>query len=101
MIRGGFKRGDSENSMKFHYNSVNLIKITKTEEISDFVKRQQRNYSAHLARTSNSRPTKQLMYNADKYRKRGQQNPELYKQVLQNMGLTSDEFLNRAANREF
>ena len=103
LVRGGFKKdgGDDGNSMKPFYQTDAILNITQTEDISTFVRRQQRNYTAHIARTSNSRPTKQLMFNADKYRKPGNHAPELLQQVVRTSGLTKDEFLNRAASRQF
>ena len=37
VVRGGFKKKDGE---KLHYKSDEILKITKTEDISTFVKRQ-------------------------------------------------------------
>ena len=104
LIRGGFKKDEvleDGTRMKYHYKSAGILKITKAEELSSFVKRQQRNYAAHLARTSNTRPTKQLMFNVDKYRKPGNHAPELLQQVVKHSGVTSAEFLNQAASRKF
>ena len=41
------------------------------------------------------------MYNDDKYKKSGNQAPELLKQVLKNEELTIEDFVIKAANREF
>ena len=87
--------------MKPFYLTDDILRIAKAEDVSKFVKRQQRNYTAHLARTSNSNPTKQLMFNDDKYRKPGNHAPELLQQSVKNSGVSRDEFLNRAASRLF
>ena len=75
--------------------------IQKTEDVSKFVKRQQRNYTAHLIRTANTKPTKQLMFNNDKYTKPGRHAPELLQQAVKQSGLSQVEFLNEAVNRKF
>ena len=105
MIRGGFKRAkvseENSNEFKFYYPNVRILKITKSEFVSDYIKRQQRNYVAHLIRTSNTNPTKQMMHNSDKYHKRGRQAPELYQQVIQQSGVPEVEFRSQAVDRKF
>ena len=105
MIFGGFRKrvnfDPSDLSIKYHYQTPELLEITKTEDVSTFVKKQQRNYAAHLIRTSNSKPTKQLMFNNDRYRKPGRHAPELLQQAVKQSGLSEVEFLNRAADRRF
>ena len=70
MIKGGSrKRKNDENpaeAMKFFYDSNKIHEICQTEDISGYVKRQQRNYAAHIIRTSSAEPTKQFMFNNDK-----------------------------------
>ena len=105
LVRGGFERSaassENDKKLKYHYNTEGILLFTKTENISTFVKRQQRNYAAHLIRTSNSKPTKQFMFNNDKYRKPGNHAPELLQQVVKQSELTRSEFLDRAASRKF
>ena len=100
LIKGGFRKAEVD-GMKPFYLTDDILRIAKAEDVSKFVKRQQRNYTAHLARTSNSNPTKQLMFNDDKYRKPGNHAPELLQQSVKNSGVSRDEFLNRAASRLF
>ena len=105
MIKSGFRRKKNEEnepeSMKPFYESDDIHKIANTHDISIFVKRQQRNYAAHIIRTSNSQPTKQFMFNKDKYRKPGQHAPELLQQVAKQRGIGQKEFINQAASRMF
>ena len=100
MIRGGFNKRKDEPD-KFIYKTDDILRITKSTNVSSFIQKQQRNYAAHLARTANNKPTKQLMFNNDKLRKRGNHAPELLQQVLKQFNFTRDEFLEKAANREF
>ena len=105
MIKGGCrKRKNDENpaeAMKFFYDSNKIHEICQTEDISGYVKRQQRNYAAHIIRTSSAEPTKQFMFNNDKYRKPGQHAPELLQQVVKQSGVTKLEFISQAASRKF
>ena len=69
MIRGGFKRQTSETAdhvMPHVYNAGNILKIC-----SEFINKQRIKFAAHIIRQPNSRHTKQLMFNANKYHKTG------------------------------
>ena len=104
MIPGGHKRKKGENGetgFNYYYNSEKIHSIAKTTDVSEYIKRQQKKWTAHLIRTTNSAPTKQFMFNSDKYRKRGRHAPELLEQVIKENGVDQIEFISRAINREF
>ena len=105
IVGGGFRKRQNldpdDHSIKYYYLTPDILEITKTEDVSKFIKRQQRNYTAHLIRTANTKPTKQLMFNNDKYTKPGRHAPELLQQAVKQSGLSQVEFLNEAVNRKF
>ena len=63
MVRGGYKRKEGEWAYKI--TNEQLIKMCKTESVSDFVKRQRKRYLAHVIRLPNCSTTKRLMFNSD------------------------------------
>ena len=86
MIRNGFRRQapnpDGSPNYKFHYTNDSLYSICSTPMLSTFIEKSQLKYCAHIIRQQNSSLCKALMFNADKYSKRGQPNPTLLSQVL-------------------
>ena len=98
MIRGGFQQNED-----YHYKITNskLHEICKTEDVSDFVARQQVNYCAHLVRQPNTFLTKRLLFNDNKYCKRGRRTETLKDKVLKITRTTEDRFHKDALNRKF
>ena len=98
MIRGGFQQNED-----YHYKITNLKlhEICKTEYVSDFVARQQVNYCAHLVRQQNTFLTKRLLFNDNKYCKRGRRTETLKDKVLKITRTTEDRFHKDALNRKF
>ena len=70
MIRGGFNRV-GENDYRHRINNVGLHSLCGTSDASIFVKKQQLNYCEHLIRMPHNRIPKTLLFNEDKYKKRG------------------------------
>ena len=100
MVRGGFKRVDSDESLfKFKLTNEKLHNICGTHDVSDFICKQQSNYAGHLIRTSMERSTKKLLFNDDKYSKVGRTVPNLLEQVVQNNNTTIDKFCNEAMSK--
>ena len=98
MIRGGFQQNED-----YHYKITNskLHEICKTEDVSDFVARQQVSYCAHLVRQQNTFLTKRLLFNDNKYCKRGRRTETLKGKVLKITRTTEDRFHKDALNRKF
>mgnify|MGYP001799860440 FL=1 len=72
MIRGGFSHVDEQrNDYRYRINNEKLHNICGTDELSIFIKKQQVNYLKHVIRMPQSRSLKMLMFNSDKYTKRG------------------------------
>ena len=62
--------------------------------------RQQTNYLAHLVRQSNTTLTKRLLFNENKYCKRGRRTETLCDKVLKITGTNRDQFCKAALKRE-
>ena len=105
MISGGFRRQtgaqDSDKTFKYHYKSEDILRIANIENVSTFIMKQQKKYTAHIIRFDPNMPAVQLMFNADKYRKGGNQAPELFKQVIKNEGGDQKSFIAEACQRRF
>ena len=64
MIRGGFKRtGDNDGDLR------DIHAIYCTSDVSNFIRKQQKNYVGHVVRMPIERCEKQLMFNDDKCHK--------------------------------
>ena len=98
MVRGGYKRKEGEWAYKI--TNEQLIKMCKTESVSDFVKRQRKRYLAHVIRLPNSSTTKRLMFNANATSVPGNYTP-FYQSVLKAEGMNknSDQWLWRSEYR--
>ena len=87
MVKGGYRRkGDTYN---YVLSNSDILQHCKTENIHQFISRQQRNFVAHIIRGENNRTTKRLLFNDNTKVKRGR-HPNLYKTVLQNENVSSD-----------
>ena len=98
MVRGGFNRV-SENDYRFKLNNKSLHLLCGTNDVSIFVKKQQRNYAEHLIRMSQSRTPKLLLFNDDKSKRRGRPSKSLLEQVLDNELLSLDQLCNCAMKK--
>ena len=101
MIRGGFERTvDENNELTFKYvlSSDDVLHICNTEDVLQYVKRQQGNYLAHIARQSNTSIVKRLLFNDDRNRKRGRPIKTLEDHVLE--GRSADSFYKEALKKK-
>ena len=104
MIRGGFKRQINETAehiMPRVYNAEKVLKICNASELSEFINKQRTKFAAHIIRQPNTRHTKQLMFNADKYKKTGNRTGTLLEQAVAASGKPENQFLTEARNRKF
>ena len=103
MIKGGFRRqGEKDDdNFKFFYRNSDLHRICNTNDVSVFIKSQQRNYAAHLIRADSNLTTKKLLFQEDKVTKQGRNTGTLFKQVLANQQMDRSEFMAKAVNRVF
>ena len=98
MVNGGYRR--QTGTYRFVLSNRNLLEKCKTEDIHDFVFRQQRNYVAHVTRSENERLTKRLMFNGNEARRAGRRST-LYGKVVEQMEISPDEFNRDALLRRY
>ena len=98
MTKGGYKR--KENSWSFLLTNNDLIRISNTISLEDFIKKQQRNYVGHIIRKNNTSIVKRLMFNDDISHMQGPQLTVLSK-VIKNEDCTPDKLFTEAMNRKF
>ena len=101
MVRGGFSYiNERENDYRHRINNKMLHDICGTKDLSNFINTHQLNYSKHVIRMSQDRTVKMLMFNDDKYTKRGRPCKTLIDQVVERNSTTVDEVCNRALMRK-
>lgn len=103
MIKGGFRRKkgtDGSDTFKYYYTNEMLHGICKSQDICIFIKTQQTKYTYHVIRSDWSNSSKRLLFNADKYKKRGRHLPTLFQQVSKLHDQTELRTIQAALNRE-
>ena len=74
MIRDGYnRRNETEADFSFVYSNDDVLNICKTDNILEYVKRQQAKYLAHIAKRPNTTFIKRLLFADVKRTKRGRQ----------------------------
>ena len=107
MVKGGHKRRDQNNDLDrddrdFRYILTNqrILELCNTDDISAFVRKQQTNYPAHLARQPNTALTKRLLFNVNKHTKQGRPIATLEQKVLTHTNMAADQFYKAAIGRK-
>ena len=77
-------------------SNVKIQSICGTSDVSCFIRKQQKNFAAHVVRMEMDRSTKKLMFNDDTNHRTGRLTPTLIEQVLKNENSTLDNFINRS-----
>ena len=98
MTKGGYKR--KENSWAYVLTNEDLLRISKTVSLKEFVTKQQVNYVGHLIRKDNNSIAKRLLFNDDPCRKTGPQTT-LLSCVMKNQRCSPDQFFKNATERRF
>ena len=98
MIKGGYRR--KEGSYSYEITNLDLLEKCKIESITTYIKRQQRNYVAHIIRKPDTSITKKLLFNDNQYTKQGQQK-SLYKSVITNEQINPDVLHRKALSRQY
>lgn len=97
MIRGGFRFVDeANNDYRYVITNDRLHEICGTEDLANLISKQQFEYAKHVIRMSQDRSIKLLMFNDDKYTKRGRPSKTLLDQVIGHSLITLNELCNRA-----
>ena len=101
VIRNGWKRKDDpQNPFKLFYRNDDVYQITGSKPLSTFISKQQESFLAHCMRAPDESTTKQLLFNTNKYTKRGRHAPTLIENVLEDRGETLEEFCEKALDRQ-
>ena len=101
MVRGGFKYVDETgNNYRLQISNARLHEICHTTDVSNFVRCQQYNYAAHVVRMPPSRTTKLLMFNDDRYTKKGRPVKTLLDLVIENKNLNMNSFCALAMSKK-
>ena len=98
MIKGGYRRRPG--TWSYVLSNEDLLRLGKTESISTFVSRMQRNYASHVVRKENTSTLKRLMFNDDDRRRTGR-TTTLLKTVIANERLAPGDFFKNAINRVY
>ena len=101
MIRGGFKFVDEKNNdFRLAINNERLHSICGSEDVSNFIMKQQRNYAEHVVRMSTTRNVKLMLFNDDRYTRRGRPTKTLLEQVIERENITLDRFCKNALSKK-
>ena len=98
MIKGGYRR--KSDSWSYVLTNKDILVISKTEGIWEFVARQQRNFAAHVIRKDNSSIAKRAMFNGDHRTKRGRK-ISLLQSVCDTAKSSIKDFSKNALNRMY
>ena len=98
MVSGGYRR--KPNSWSYVLTNETLLRNCKTESVESYVKRQQRNFVAHMVRKEDSSMVKRLLFNNNEIRKPGPRT-SLYLTVIANEKCTGELFNRGARSRIF
>ena len=98
MVRGGHRR--VPDTYRYVLSNTQLLRICNTDDVCQFLARQQRSFTAHIVRSANDRLLKRLLFNANESRQPGPRTT-LYKMVITREGVTGDEFNKNALLRKY
>ena len=84
---------DEETDWRYKINNNELSRITNTGPISDYIKKQQRQWISHIVRRSNSNLCKKLTFHNVTRTKRGRKTPTILERVISSSGLQASQFL--------
>ena len=102
MIRGGFKFVDEKNNdFRLAIDNERLHSICGTEDVSNFIMKQQRSYAEHVIRMSTTRNVKLMLFNDDRYTRRGRPTKTLLEQVVERENVTLDRFCKNALSKKY
>ena len=91
---------DEEYDWSYVINNDQLHEITKTEDVSKFYRLQQQNWIAHVVRRGNDNPCKRLTFYDIARKKLGRKSPSILERVIDNSGLSKEQFLNACMKKD-
>ena len=81
-----------------------ILKLTKSVSMTEYIRRQNTKWVAHVARASNDTLTKRLMFVDEKFTKRGNHNKTVLENVIvreEEKGKSIETFLRECTKRKF
>ena len=102
MVWGGFRRIDQQNNdFCYKISTQQLHQICQTEDISTYIRNQQVNFLAHIARQSNDCTTKRMTFEKNPNTRRGRKLNTLVTNGLDFLELDLNQFCQMALDRNF
>ena len=101
IIRNGFQNYDRDSNLCLVISNAELHRICGTEDVSSFIRTQQKKYPSHVVRMPNERAIKQPMFNDDRGTKRRRPTKTLPEQVICSENVTLDQFCNLSMAESF
>ena len=98
MVHGGYRQ--KADTWRYELTNDDLIRLSKTITMETYVRRQQRNYLAHIIRKTDTSITKRLLFNCSPARKPGPQTT-LLTSVIQNENCMIDAYIMNAIERNY
>ena len=96
MVTGGYKR--KENSWSYVFTNKALLELAQTEDLTSFVRTQQRKYVEQILLRDNENTVKRLLLNDNRALKRGPQ-ASLLSNVLKNDKTTMSDLMKETMER--
>jgi len=97
MTKGGYRR--KKDSWSFILSNDDILRLSGTEDIESFIRKQQRNYLAHLVRHDDESMSKRLVFEENP--KRAGRHVTMEKMVYENEKVSRDTFNRLAVERKY
>ena len=97
MTKGGYRR--KKDSWSFILSNDDILRLSGTEDIESFIRKQQRNYLAHLVRHDDESMSKRLVFEENP--KRAGRHVTMEKMVYENEKVSRDTFNRLAVERRY
>ena len=94
MIGGNY--GDNYGDFRYKLNNKKVHATCITSDVSNFIRKQGKNYACHMVRMLIEHCENELMFNDDKYQIIGRITPSLQQQVLKFNNSTIDNIINNS-----
>ena len=84
---------------RYRINNQELYRLTKTETIEDFHRKQQNNWVSHVIRRRNDNICKILTFDTTRRTKRGRKTPSILERAIEYSGTSRTEFIRNSFNK--
>ena len=97
MTKGGYRR--KKDSWSFILTNYDILRLSGTEDIESYIRKQQRNYLAHLVRREDDSISKRLVFEENP--KRAGRQVTMEKMVYEHEKVSQDNFNRLAIDRRY